>query len=142
MAGYDLQPSEILSYGQQRRSAFQNALSGINQVGRQTAQLDADYGLNFNQAQRQWDNSRVSFPTSFNRRGLMTSGIYNRAMREFDTSRQESFGKLARDYYNQRANYANMANDYQQNYETNYADVADNERLRRAMIAGNITGAA
>lgn len=142
MAGYDLQPSEILSYGQQRRSAFQNALSGINQVGRQTARLDADYAFNFNQAQRQWDTARARFPSSFNQRGLMTSGIYNRAMRDFDTSRQEAIGRLANEYYNQRANYANMANDYQQNYETNYADIADNERLRRAMIAANITGAA
>jgi hypothetical protein len=140
MADYDLQPSELISYGQQRRSAFRNALSGINNIGRQAQQLDTNYANDFNQAQRSWDQSRAAFPRSFNQRGLMTSGIYNRQMRNFDTSRQEAFGKLAQDYYNQRANLANAAEDYQQNYEIGYGDIGDQEQMRRAMIAARLNG--
>jgi len=140
MADYNLQPSEILSYGQQRRSAMQAALSGINTLGRQAQQLDANYGRDYNQAQRAWDQSRAAFPRSFNQRGLTTSGIYNRAMRDFDTARQESFGKLAQDYYNQRAGLADAANNYQQQYEINYGDIADQEMLRRAQIAARLNG--
>jgi hypothetical protein len=141
MPDYDLQPSEILSYGQQRRSAFRNALSGINTLGRQAQQLDSTYARNYDQAQRSWDQSRAAFPRSFNQRGLMTSGIYNRQMRDFDASRQNAFGQLAQDYYNQRANLANAAEDYKQNYEIAYGDIGDQEQMRRAMIAARLNGA-
>jgi hypothetical protein len=141
MANYDLEPSQILSYGQQRRAAMQGLMSNLNTVDRYTQQADQNYGREFNQAQRSWDNARSGFPTSFNQRGLLNSGIYNRAMREFDASRQEAFGKLAQDYYNQRANYADMANNYRQNYENTYGDIADMERLNRAQIAANINRA-
>lgn len=140
MADYDLQPSELISYGNQRRSAFRNALSGINTLGRQTAELDQGYADNYRQAQQSWDRSRAAFPRTFNQRGLMTSGIYNRQIRDFDTSRQDAFAQLARNYYNQRANYANAANEYQQSYEQDYGGIAENEQLRRAQIAARLNG--
>lgn len=139
---YDLDPNSQFSYDQQRRSAMRSTLSNLNSIGRSTSQLDANYGRNYGAAMRAWDQQRAAFPRSFNQRGLMTSGIYNRAAQNFDADRQDAFGQLAQTYYNQRAQLADQANNARGSYEDMYGSIADQEQLNRAQIAAALRGTA
>jgi hypothetical protein len=139
---YDLDPTQQYSYDSQKRSAMRNYSSSLNRINLQTSQLDSRYGRDFGSQTRNWNKARASFPRGFNQRGLMTSGIYNREMQDFDAERQDSFGRLAEDYYNQRANYANQSDESRGGYEDMMANIEDQQRMYWAQKAAQIRGTA
>lgn len=138
---YDLNPDEVLAYGNRRRQATSNWASQTNALNYRANIADQNYGQQVGAQTRNWQRSRERLPGSFANRGLQTSGLYGRALSDFNTQRDESFGQLARDYYNQRAQFGMERSGLDQQYWNEMANIDDQERLRRAQIAAQLTGA-
>lgn len=137
---YDLNPDEVQSFGARRRNAYQNYGTQQASLGLYQQKADSDYANNFQNLSRQWNQMRTRMPGAYSRRGLSTSGIYGQGLNEFHQSRNNTFGQLAQDYYHQKAQYGMQSiNQAQQLYGT-MADIDEQERMRRAQIAAQLTG--
>lgn len=137
---YDLDPSEILSYSNQRRQAMANWSQQRSQSDLMAGQADRQYGMDVGNQKHAWDNARTRVPGSFARRGLATSGLYGRGLQEYGFQRNQSFGQLANDYYNKKAQYAQQNSYLDQQYWNSMSNIQDTERMRRAQIAAQLQG--
>lgn len=139
---YDLNPDEVLAYGNRRRAALSSWGNQTAQIDLASKNADQGYGQRVASATRSWDQNRSRLPGSFIRRNLMNSGLYGRGLREFNTAKDESFGQLAQDFYNQKAQYGLQRGAIDQQYYSQMMDIGEQERLRRAQIAGQLQGIA
>lgn len=137
---YDLNPDEVLSYGNRRRQAQQTWSNQTNALGFNSNAADQTYADSLRQATDNWNQSRTRIPSIYSRRGLQDSGIYGENLTRYNTQRNDAFGSLARDYYNQKARYAQQQVGYNQNLWNTMADIDEQERFRRAQIAAQLTG--
>lgn len=139
---YDLNPDEVLSYGNRRRTALSSWGNQTAQIDLASKNADQGYAQRVASGTRSWNQGRTRLPGSFIRRNLMNSGIYGRGLQDFNTARNESFGQLAQDYYNQKAQYGVQRNAIDQQYYSQMMDIGEQERLRRAGIAAQLQGIA
>lgn len=137
---YDLNPDEVQSFGARRRAAYQNYGAQQASLGLYQQKADTDYASNFQNLSQQWKQVRNRIPGSYMRRGLATSGIYGRGLNDYQQSRNSAFGQLARDYYNQKAQYGMQGVNLGQQLYGTMADIDEQERMRRAQIAAQLTG--
>jgi hypothetical protein len=138
---YDLNPDEVQAFGARRRAAYQNYGTQQASLGLYQQKADTDYGSNFGDLTRQWDRMRTRMPGTYMNRGLSRSGIYGQGLNDYHQGRTSSFGRLANDYYHQKAQYGMQSMSQGQQLYNTMADIDEQERLRRAQIAAQLTGA-
>lgn len=139
---YDLNPDEVLSYGNRRRAALSSWGNQTAQIDLASKNADQGYSQRVAGATRSWNQGRSRLPGSFIRRNLMNSGLYGRGLQDFNTARNESFGQLAQDFYNQKAQYGMQRNAIDQQYYSQMMDIDEQERFRRAQKAAELQGIA
>ena len=123
---------DIADYG------YQNALvrnSGQRQ-SLNVERLDATRRLG-----KQLTARRQQIPGQFTGRGLLKSGIYGKALGDFETARLQAESGLARGFQKRGMDLSQQLSSAEMNRLIQLADVDLNEAQRRTAIAGMLQGA-
>lgn len=138
---YDLNPDELASYSNQRRAAMSQRASGLAQVDRNESLANQGYNQNWQSMTRRFDQMRRGLPGSYMRRGLGRSGIYEDGRNQFNAGKQDAFGQLSNQWAAQQAQFSGQRQYLMDNYTNSMLSIEDQDRMRRAQIAAQLTGA-
>lgn len=127
-------------------NAYQTRRQGVNTVfGRQRANLDyqrgvsgQDYGLGNTRIARSWDEAYRKLPSSFARRGILRSGIYNQNFGDYKTNRENATGDWELQNARRMAGYQNQQDDYEANRTMQLNQIEAEQGARQSRLAAEI----
>lgn len=134
MAEY-LSPWEIAAYQSRSDQAGTNYQNFLAQDAYRRAQLGVYDQRNRDRLGQQFDQARGRLPGSFARRGLLSSGIYKRALTDYATSRTQAFGDLDLNYTSQLGGFDVEKQGQTGTYNTTLAGIEAEKAARRAQLA-------
>ena len=135
-----LTPEEINAYQtriQQADTAYGRGRSNIDYLRSIAGQ---DYGLGKTKMTRSWDQSFRGLPSSYARRGVMRSGIYNRGFRDYTTQREQAFSDLGLANQRQMDQYQRQQDDLELIRNMTVQQIEAERAARNASLAATLRG--
>lgn len=133
-----LTPEEINAY-QTRRQAADTSF------GRQRANLDyqrsvsgQDYGIGNARIARSWDQAYKQLPSTFARRGILRSGIYNQGYKDYLTNRQNAVSDWELQNTRRMAGFQNQQDDYEAIRNMQLQQIESEQLARQSRLAAEI----
>ena len=140
MPYFDLSPLEYASLGNQRRQATSQYGLGRAQIDYQRSQAATANSQQMADLRRQYTQMREQLPGGFAQRGLLNSGLYARALKNYGTERQEATNRAAQGYQERLAGLDIEQRATETSYSDAMAALAAEEQARRAQIAATLRG--
>lgn len=135
-----ISPEQQMMYQQGRSNAAAQNLRGQAQTQYQQGLATQDYSdrtYDFNTA---WNRRREDLPTSFIQRGLLNSGIYRNALRNYAIDRLSGQRQLQREYQQRMAGLTFQGRGYEDDYAETVANLFGNQYAAQAAIAAALRG--
>lgn len=135
-----LPPEEQNSYSNRRRQATttygqRRAQSEFDRSG-----VQANQGIDVRNLAQRFDEMRRNLPGSFNRRGMLNSGLFAQGMQDYGSQRLQQAGDLQRRFQQMLGNLNLQDQRADQDYYSQVADLDTQEAMRRAQIAAQLRG--
>lgn len=131
----ELTSDDLNYFATQRRQVNQNYGYGIDQNQWQRDVSRGEYNRGLEDLRSQYGRMRNSLPSGFAKGGLLNSGIYARALDEFQADRTRNMGNLTA-AYNERLGGLALADRQLESIRRNALDdTAAAETARRATVA-------
>lgn len=136
-----LDPEELSYFRTARRRVQDTYGLGAAQNTFEKGRAGATFARNVGDLTKQFDAMRSKVPWSFAGRGLLNSGLHQKAVADFDVNRTSSFGNLRAQYDDQLGGLDLAAQQLAAVRAGALSDVDDQERSRVAAIAAMLRAA-
>lgn len=135
-----LSTQEVAYFQNQRRIANNSFGRGIVDINLQRGRLGVDEQFATQDLTDQFDAAREPLTGSFNRRGLLDSGIFKNALSDFFTQKTGAFDRLDVAFERQFTDLDITEDDLNQQLTNALSSIAADENVRRSVYAEIIRG--
>jgi len=135
-----LSTAEVAYYENQKRMANQSYGRGIVDVNLQRGRLGVDQGFATDDINQRFGDIREQVPGSFNRRGLLNSGIFKNALTDLFTDKTSALDRLNVGFARQFQDLDITEQDLSTQLENALSSISGDQQLRRSVYAEIIKG--
>lgn len=133
-----LDPAEIAAYNLRERQAGTAAQRGLFKLANRKSETTQDFGLAQDRANRNWAESYRRFPSTFARRNILRSGIYQGARQQSNLDFQNALADLQRQYERTMGGYGEQAGDIELQRNMALEAIAAERNARQAQLAAQL----
>mgnify|MGYP007125156356 CR=1 FL=1 len=135
-----MSPEEINMYQVRRQQADTAFGRGRANLDFQRGIQGQDYGIGNARIARSWDQAFRQLPSSFARRGILRSGIYNQGFGDYKTNRENADFDWNLQNNRRMGGFQNQQDDLEAVRTMQNQQIDSQENARRASLAATLRG--
>jgi len=133
-----LDPTEIAAYDLRQRQAGTAAQRGLYKLANRKSEATQDFGIAQDRANKNWAQTYRQFPSTFARRNILRSGIYQGARQQSNLDFQNALGDLQRQYERSMGNYNEQGGDIELQRDMMLESIASERNARQNQLAAQL----
>jgi hypothetical protein len=135
-----LQPAEIAAYQLRSNQADQAAQRGLFKLANRKSETTQDFGIAQDRANKNWAQTYRRFPSTFARRNVLRSGIYQGARQQSTMDYQNALGDLQRQYDRTMGGYGEQGGDIELQLQMGQEAIVAERNARQQQLASQLNG--
>lgn len=135
-----LQPTQIAAYQLRQNQADQAAQRGLFKLANRKSEATQDFGIAQDRANKNWAQTYRQLPSTFARRNILRSGIYQGARQQSTMDFQNALGDLQRQYERTLGGYNEQGGDIELQRQMAQEAIAQERNARQQELASQIMG--
>jgi hypothetical protein len=133
-----LQPAEIAAYELRGQQASTAAQRGLFKLANRKSETTQDFGLAQDRANQGWARTYRQLPSTFARRNILRSGIYQGARKQSNLDFQQALGDLQRQYERNMGSYNEQGGDIELQRNMALESIAAERNARQTQLASQL----